>query len=70
MVLFGRLRSLCHAAGLPALDVGKHFIPVALPLGHDKAFGAKFRWRFWVDNMVLLGRLRSRVYGQLFPPSE
>jgi hypothetical protein len=36
------IRFLCQAAGLPALDVGKHVIPVALPLGHDKAFGAKF----------------------------
>jgi hypothetical protein len=36
------IRSLCQAAGLPALDVGKHYIPGALPLGHNKAFGAKF----------------------------
>jgi hypothetical protein len=34
--------SLCQAAGLPGFDVGKQFIPFALPLGHDKAFGAKF----------------------------
>ena len=40
------IRSLCEAAGLPTFDVGKHFIPVALPLGHDRAFGAKFRWIF------------------------
>ncbi len=38
------IRSLCQAAGLPALDVTKHFIPVTLPVGHDKAFGSKFRW--------------------------
>ena len=37
---------LCQAAGPPAVDVSKHFIPVALPLGHNKAFGAKFRWKF------------------------
>lgn len=35
---------LCQAAGAPAFDVGKHIIPVALSLGHDRAFGAKFRW--------------------------
>jgi hypothetical protein len=52
------IRSLCQAAGLPTFDVGKHCIPGALPLGHEKAFGAKFRWKFWVDNMVLLGRLQ------------
>ena len=40
------IRSLCQAAGLPAFDVGKHFIPVALSLGHDEAFGAKFTWIF------------------------
>jgi hypothetical protein len=34
---------LCQAAGPPAFDVGKHFIPVALPLGHDRAFSAKFK---------------------------
>ncbi len=37
---------LYQAAGPPAFDVSKHFIPVALPLDHDRAFGAKFRWMF------------------------
>ena len=42
-------------------DMSKHFSPVALPLGHDEAFGAKFRWKFWVDNMVLVGRLPNWI---------
>ena len=33
--------TLGKSAGPPAFDVGKHFISVALPLGHDRAFGAK-----------------------------
>jgi hypothetical protein len=42
---------------LPTFDMIKHFISVALPLGHDEAFDEKFRWIFWWANMVLVGCL-------------
>jgi hypothetical protein len=35
-VSLATISSLCQAAGLPALDMSKHFIAVVLPHGHIK----------------------------------